>query len=276
MDQDRLPHASSLATVDRDPDCPDCPDCGGAGGYWVRRDGEERYARCRCAVRMQRRRALTSSWSYLGLGQRGLADLDVLPAQSAAAQAVRGYAERPEGWLVLLGGTGTGKTALIGALAWDITDRLDLIFIKASRLVMALRGAITGGNVEYELAKQVQTPCLMLDDLGAESRTEFASECLYEILDLRYQARMPTVITSNLPLAQLGQRVASRALDRLLSQVVVLRGDDRRVYGEADSAPRAGTASPLHMLGTDEVVCRFCDSRPCTGGCPKGGAGGAR
>lgn len=263
------------ASVRHDAD-PTCAECAGTGGRWVTRDGEERYAPCACVTRGTRRRALTSSWSYLGLGGRGLSDLDTVPAQAAAARAARAFADAPKGWLLLLGGTGTGKTALMGALAWDVTGALDVIFIKASRLVAALRGSISGGNVEHELSKYIRVDCLMIDDLGAESRTDFASECLYDILDLRYQARKPSVITSNLPLAQLGQRVASRALDRSLCAVVVLRGDDRRVHSEADGPVRTGTATPLHMLGGDEAVCRFCDSRPCLPGCPKGEKGGAR
>ena len=57
-------------------------------------------------------------------------------------------------------------------------------------------------------------PLLVLDDLGAHSTTPWAQEKLFQLLNLRYNAALPTVITSNLALEEQDPRIQSRMLDR--------------------------------------------------------------
>jgi DNA replication protein DnaC len=54
---------------------------------------------------------------------------------------------------------------------------------------------------------------LVLDDLGTESATAWAREKLYQLFNHRYNARLPTVITTAVPIEQLDPRLASRMLD---------------------------------------------------------------
>jgi DNA replication protein DnaC len=58
-----------------------------------------------------------------------------------------------------------------------------------------------------------RAPLLILDDLGTESATPWAREKLYQIFDYRYNARLPTVITTAQPIEDLDPRLASRMLD---------------------------------------------------------------
>lgn len=51
---------------------------------------------------------------------------------------------------------------------------------------------------------------LVLDDLGVENPTDWASEQLYLILDARYDAQLPTILTSNRPANHLDERLVSR------------------------------------------------------------------
>jgi hypothetical protein len=48
---------------------------------------------------------------------------------------------------------------------------------------------------------------LVLDDLGAENATAWATEKLFQIINYRYNYRMPTVITTNHRLLSNGQRI---------------------------------------------------------------------
>ncbi len=61
--------------------------------------------------------------------------------------------------------------------------------------------------------EEVRTaPLLILDDLGTQSATPWAKEKLFQLLNYRYNARLPTVIT----LAQeseVDERLKSRMLD---------------------------------------------------------------
>jgi DNA replication protein DnaC len=58
-----------------------------------------------------------------------------------------------------------------------------------------------------------RAPLLVLDDLGTESATPWAREKLYQIFDYRYNARLPTIITTATPIEELDLRLATRMLD---------------------------------------------------------------
>lgn len=276
-------------SLDADAD-PTCPTCVGRGYLEVRANDELRYATCRCTVLGRNRRLLAASPSFRGMPRSGLDALAPRPEQYAAHALAAAYATDPAtaGWLVLLGDFGSGKTRLAAALAWDVCDRLRPTFIKASRLAATLRAAVGDHAVMETQDRYVDAPFLVIDDLGAQATTDWVSEALLDILDLRYQARSPTVLTSNLPLGQLGGRIASRCCDRAVARVAVVRGQDVRVHGVADRATSAAWTPPwcasgaerggtsLHSYGDDEVVCRLCDSRPCLTECPAARAGGPR
>jgi DNA replication protein DnaC len=41
-------------------------------------------------------------------------------------------------------------------------------------------------------------PLLVLDDVGTERNTEFSNEQVYEIINTRYKAKKPLIVTTNL------------------------------------------------------------------------------
>jgi DNA replication protein DnaC len=53
----------------------------------------------------------------------------------------------------------------------------------------------------------------VLDDLGTQSATPWAREKLYQILNYRYETRLPTVITTSASLDELDPRIRSRIMD---------------------------------------------------------------
>jgi DNA replication protein DnaC len=57
------------------------------------------------------------------------------------------------------------------------------------------------------------TPLLILDDLTTQSATPWAKEKLYQILNHRYNAELPTVITTVDRLEEIDPRLRSRMLD---------------------------------------------------------------
>ena len=139
--------------------------------------------------------------------------------------------------LLLLGGTGTGKThvayAAIRALTasgvgcpWDAVTAADLY----ARLRPRHRI-----DPEAEFEKYLKVGLLVLDDLGAAKGSEWNEEINYRLINHRYENELPTLITSNVPPKDLagamGERVASRL--REMAKRVVLRGEDRRKAGAA-------------------------------------------
>lgn len=152
-----------------------------------------------------------------------------------AFERARKYAQSPEGWLVLKGGYGCGKTHLAAAIA---NERLALgqpvLFVNTPDLLDHLRaaynpGALTSYDERFEQVRN--TPLLILDDLGTQSNSEWAQEKLYQIFNYRYNARFPTVITTNLELEAIEIRIRSRMVDPSLVQVVHIAAPDFRRAG---------------------------------------------
>ncbi|MCC7371401.1 MAG: ATP-binding protein [Chloroflexi bacterium] len=135
----------------------------------------------------------------------------------------REFANEPVGWLVLLGLPGTGKTHLAAAIANERrAGGNTAYFITAPDLLDYLRSAYApDSKVSYDkVFEAVRTaPLLVLDDLGAQSGTSWAQEKLFQLLNYRYNAELPTVITSNLTLKEQDPRIESRMLDPRLCDV---------------------------------------------------------
>jgi DNA replication protein DnaC len=230
---------------------PVCSICHGAG--FVRRDlppGHPDFGRallCECArteaAARQQRRML--DMSNLGMLARltfasfvpegyGLDPNRQHNLQRAVA-AARQYAENPDGWLVLMGGYGCGKTHLAAAIAnHRIAAGAQPLFVVVPDLLDHLRATYgPSSEVGYdERFNQVRNaPLLILDDLGTQAATPWAQEKLFQIFNHRYNAQLPTVVTTNQQLEDIDVRVRSRLVDPEISQLVTILAPDFRQSG---------------------------------------------
>jgi len=139
---------------------------------------------------------------------------------SAARDAAVRFGENPTGWVVIHGANhGCGKTHLAAAIAGKALDRGESVFFAVvPDLLDQLRTAFdpdTTGSRDETFHQIREVPLLVLDDLGAHKTTAWAEEKLYQIVNFRTLSRLPTVITTNLNLAELKAchpRIYSRAL----------------------------------------------------------------
>ena len=237
------------------PDAPlDHPQFGRAVPCACRAAGQE-LARMEQLMRMSQLGALRHCTfdSFLPEGH-GLTRARQRNLQMAFEQA-RAYAENPQGWLVFKGGYGCGKTHLAAAVA---NYRLDhghpVLFINTPDLLDHLRAAFsphaeTGYDQRFD---QVRTSrLLILDDLGTQSNTEWAQEKLYQIFNYRYNARLPTIITTNLELEAIEIRMRSRMVDPSLVQIIHIAAPDFRRAG-VDQDQSDLSSLNLHMDKTFE------------------------
>jgi DNA replication protein DnaC len=134
-----------------------------------------------------------------------------------ALSIARSYASSPDGWLLLEGTYGCGKTHLAAAVGNARLDYEDtVLFITTPDLLDHLRNTYSSSSdLGYdEMFDRLKTaPLLILDDLGVENPSGWAQEKLFQLLNFRHSRRMPTIITTNVDLEMLDPRVRSRLLD---------------------------------------------------------------
>lgn len=227
---------------------PDCPHCHGLG--YLRVDvppGHPNFGKlqpCMCqldnmsaAQSEQLRRdsnteALGGKTFETFLAEGVSPDPAIRATLHAAFERCRAFATTPEKWLLLTGTYGCGKTHLAAAIANDcLAHSRPVLFLNTPDLLDHLRaGFAPGADGTYtERFEEIRTaPVLILDDLGTESPTAWATEKLYQVLNYRYNAQLPTVITTNRDFRDIEPRVASRLTDaEMVSNLNILAPDFR-------------------------------------------------
>jgi DNA replication protein DnaC len=150
----------------------------------------------------------------------------------AAYNAAVEFAESPDGWLVLLGVNGCGKTHLASAIVnYRYQHGEPALFIVVPDFLDHLRSTFGPNSaVSYDrLFEGVRSAeLLILDDFGEQSSTPWAQEKLYQVINHRYNARLATVVTTTSTLDALGDRVGSRLADSRISMPINILAPDRR------------------------------------------------
>jgi DNA replication protein DnaC len=237
-----------------------CERCGGTGFEIVSRDGREYAQPCECRRPSSRAGADPASacriprrYEHCTLGSFEPGSASLASALEKAMAFCSGYPHlgADEGLgLLFSGDNGVGKTHLaVGVLR-------ELVETKGARgqfwdfheLIREIKSSYDPETKTTELQvlePVVETDVLLLDDLGAWKMTDWMNDTLFYILNSRYMAKRPTIITTNYqdvtreealaadPLRRreflverIGQRLRSRLMEMCL--VVRLAGSDHR------------------------------------------------
>ena len=149
--------------------------------------------------------------------------LDELKSLQKALKAAHNFAEKPKGWLVMLGTYGSGKTHLAAAIANYRSGLGDPpLFVMVPDLLDHLRATFSPQSTTTfdRRFDEIRTaPLLVLDDLGTQSMTPWVREKLYQLFNYRYNAELPTVITTSDSLDEMDARIRSRLLDGKLCTI---------------------------------------------------------
>lgn len=237
-----------LESNDIDPDdlsaAPLCPRCGGTGYVGA--------VMCDCLRELCRQEQKKELSQLLGSGKESFEHfrLDLYPAEydpklGASPRKLMQYVYNnalhyartftPEsGSILMIGATGLGKTFLSACIARTVADRgYSVLYSTAMQLFSDFETAKFARSTESADASRKYFTCdlLIIDDLGTEMTTQFTVSALYQIVNTRLLEGRPTIISTNLPAAELKQRYSPQIASRLLGvyECYSFAGDDIRM-----------------------------------------------
>ena len=179
----------------------------------------------------------------MAVDEEGIANL------RGALELARNFAQEPSGWLVYWGSVGPREDAPGRRHRQRLSGAAARPCISSSCRTCSTtcgRRYEPDSRVSYdELFEAIRSaPVLVLDDLGAHSSTPWAQEKLFQLINHRYNARLPTVITLNSDVLDLDPRLNSRMSDQRVSTVYEIVVPSFR----ADPG-QAGGAAPRRAAG---------------------------
>ena len=122
--------------------------------------------------------------------------------------------DHPQG-LLFVGPTGSGKTHLACAVLRALIQRRVCPghYYNVADLMLEIREA---QPMERDFVRWlVDIPVLLLDDLGAEKPTDWQRTQIYLVINGRYAACRPTLVTTNLTIDQISEQIEPRVASRL-------------------------------------------------------------
>lgn len=148
------------------------------------------------------------------------------------AEHFREFKENSKG-LLLYGTVGTGKSHMAACIANKlIDDGYKVMMTNFATMVNILQSSFDGKQ-EY-IDSLNRYALLIIDDLGAERKSDFMQEQVFNIIDARYRSGLPMIITSNLTMKQLTEPTEigfARIYDRILEKChpIELKGESIRI-----------------------------------------------
>ncbi len=146
------------------------------------------------------------------------------------------FAKSPEDWVVFMGQSGCGKTHLAAAIVnYRYQANKPALFVVVSDFLDHLRSTFSpDSKISYDqlFEKVKKAPLLVLDDLGEQISTPWVREKLYQVINYRYNAKLPTVITTRYApdeiVENLESSISSRLVDRKISNAFNITVPDFR------------------------------------------------
>ena len=144
---------------------------------------------------------------------------------------------RCRGNLLFTGAPGLGKTFLSACVAREVSARgFSVVYDTASHVLEQFERRKFGREDPYEedpdrdVNRYLRCDLLLMDDLGTEMNLPFSQSVVYQIINERLVNARRTVLSSNLPVEELGRRYGEAVLSRIRGeyQIVWFFGEDIR------------------------------------------------
>jgi DNA replication protein DnaC len=183
-----------------------CPLCDDTGWKPVDVNGVRKVTRCDCwrdrlgQVRLARAN-VPRRYQHCTLENLRAYNDSLAEAVEKAARFIEAYPVVDRG-LLLLGHAGVGKTHIAVAVLRAVirTTGVAGVFYDTRELLKTIRSSydpVTRVSESRILAPVMESPFVVLDDLGAERPTDWVEEMMNLIVNTRYNERRITLFTSN-------------------------------------------------------------------------------
>lgn len=139
------------------------------------------------------------------------------PATAPRIEKIKSFAKHPKGTITMAGPCGNGKTLTAVAIfaAHFHYHGLGARFVNAETLYQMWREETVKGHVSYLVEKLSNAPLLIIDDLGQGDITDNYKRFIYSVINKRWSAALPMVLTTNL----VGKEFREMFGDAVLSRV---------------------------------------------------------
>ncbi|MCC8105238.1 MAG: ATP-binding protein [Clostridiales bacterium] len=229
-----------------------CKKCNTPTQCRIRVGGMERIVSCMCRCRKEDQEAyerkleettrLNRIMSLKATGIQEKALLDWTFDKADDSPVIRTAKKYTDSWtnakannlgLLLWGDVGTGKSFAAACIANELLDRGVPVLMTNFSKILNQMGAMYSEERYRYIASLSAFDLLIIDDLGIERNTDYALEQVYAVIDERYKAGKPLIVTTNLTIGDIRNadevfhaRIYSRILE--LCTPVQVRGKDRR------------------------------------------------
>lgn len=147
----------------------------------------------------------------------------------------RQWALNPES-VVLLGPVGRGKTQFAFAMLREMFRKYPKHiwprYFTSTKLDSILLEAIKSDEGDKAKIEDISSQDLLfIDDFGRETRSERIGRQYFEIINLRYSKNLPTIISTNLTLEDIGRLINDAIASRFQEwQLIEFSGEDLRIF----------------------------------------------
>jgi len=142
------------------------------------------------------------------------------------------------GNLLFTGSPGLGKTFLSACIAREVSGHgFSVVYDTAAHVFQQFESGKFGRGNPYEedpdqeVNRFLNCDLLIMDDLGTEMLTSFVQAAFYRVVNERLLSRRKTVLSSNLPVEEIGRRYGAAVQSRIQGeyQILLFFGDDIRI-----------------------------------------------
>ena len=179
-------------------------------------------ARCKWGELRKLRSSCKRSCVPLKYAEQTFDDYQVTAENRDAVQKARWYVDaKPKKGMYIYGGAGTGKTFLASLIAREyILNFSNVVFGDVPSLLGDLKATFGTGNTEDLLNRYIDCDLLVLDDIGTEQVSDWSASVLYRLVNGRYNADKPIIVTSNYDLNGLSKRLKTPNDDFVSTRII--------------------------------------------------------